>query len=108
MSKNKNPKRQVERRISADRIYGSLDAAIKFLQEVKEKHPSATVSEHWTGYEDMELVVSWREEETDEEYRNRLDLEERQRRSAQKEEDQRREREKRQEKYEELKREFGG
>lgn len=80
MAKVKNQRRQVQRMIPAEsRINGPLDEAIAYLQEIKEKHPKAQLTEHWTGYEDMELVFSWWEDETDEEMQSRLAEEQRKR-----------------------------
>jgi hypothetical protein len=40
-----------------DRLYGTLDQAIAYLNEVKAAHPDHTLqlSEEWTGYEDMHM-----------------------------------------------------
>ena len=57
------------------RLYGSLDGAIAYLQEVKQKYPKACLTEHWTGYEDMEMVFEYQREETDKEYGRRVQKE---------------------------------
>jgi Skp family chaperone for outer membrane proteins len=40
-----------------DRLYGTLDQAIAYLNEVKAAHPNHTLqlSEAWDGYEDMHM-----------------------------------------------------
>ena len=58
-----------------DRLYGSLGKAIEYLQEVKEKHPTAELEEHWYGYEDMLIRFVYFSPETDEEYSRRLERE---------------------------------
>ncbi len=63
-------------RVDPDRLYGPLDGAIDYLREIQAKHPIATLAEHWTGYEDMRLVFSWFEPETDEEFEARVAAEE--------------------------------
>jgi predicted dehydrogenase len=89
------------------RLYGSLDEAIAYLQEVKQKHPTVCLYENWTGYEDMEMVFEYIREETQEEYESRVEYEQERERirilEAQKEE----ERQKRKAQYLALKREFG-
>lgn len=67
-------KRLVTRSVDADhsRLYGSLDDAILYLQEIKEKHPDAMLEENWWGYEDMTMRFAWAELETDEEFEKRL------------------------------------
>jgi hypothetical protein len=65
-----------------DRLYGNLDEAIKYLQEVKEQYENARLHEHWTGYEDMEMVFEYTRYETDAEYANRLEREENERQSV--------------------------
>ncbi len=54
------------------RLYDSLDEAIKYLQEIKKQFPTATLEEHWTGYEDMSMCFSWYRDETDEEMALRI------------------------------------
>lgn len=51
-----------------ERLYGSIPEAIKYLQEVHRQHPNATLEEHWTGYEDMEMRFLYYRPETDTEY----------------------------------------
>ena len=67
----------IERVVDCDtnRLYGSLDKAIEYLQEVKEKHPTAELDEHWYGYEDMLMRFVYFSPETDEEYSHRLEVE---------------------------------
>jgi hypothetical protein len=57
-----------EAECDTDRLYGPLDNAIAYLREVYEQHPQATLDEHWTGYEDMEMRFAWNELQSDEEY----------------------------------------
>ena len=74
-----NSKRKiVTRRLecNTERLYGTLDEAIKYLTEMSEKLPKdATLEEHWTEYEDMDLAFSWTSPETYKEYHDRLALE---------------------------------
>jgi hypothetical protein len=64
---------EVEVDCDKDRLYGNIDGAIKYLQEIKEKYPSDIVlDEHWTGYEDMTMRFVYCRDETDEEYNRRL------------------------------------
>ena len=53
---------------NTDRLYGSLDDAVKYLKEIKEKQPNAQLHENWTGYEDMEMTFIYSRLETDEEF----------------------------------------
>lgn len=75
INRSKN-KISVTRRIDADtgRLYGTLDDAITYLQEVKEAHQNASLSENWTGYEDMEMVFEWEGIETDQEFDSRQSI----------------------------------
>jgi hypothetical protein len=84
LSRSKKPRtplvperRTVEEFVYADceRLYGPWDVAIAYLQELREKYPTATLEEKWTGYEDMEMRVSWSRPETDEEMAERLRVE---------------------------------
>lgn len=99
----------VTRRITADtnRLYGTLDDAIAYLQEVKATHPNASLSEYWYGYEDMAMVFEWEDIETDQEFDRRqstLKMIEEVEREKREEEDRKREYEK---KLEALKKEYG-
>lgn len=86
LSKSEFKRSHVERELSCDtdKLYGSLDTAIKYLQSVKKTHPQASLDEHWTGYEDMQMRFVWSEIETDDEHLSKLEsiLWERQRREA--------------------------
>jgi hypothetical protein len=83
--KKKEEQRQIiEVREDCDtgRLYGSIDDAISYLAEMRDKFRDCDrfgLEEHWTGYEDMEMVFSYYREESDEEFARRLDEEERQR-----------------------------
>ena len=62
-----------ERDVDMDKLYGPLDGAIAYLQEMREKPPEgATLGEKWTGYEDMYHRFEWESEETPEEFEWRL------------------------------------
>lgn len=70
-------RQKVHVRIDVDtkRLYGSLDDAIAYLKEIKREHGGKEefgLEEHWTGYEDMEMVFSYWREETDAEMSERL------------------------------------
>ena len=71
---NKNPPKEILIREDADtdRLYGSLDNAIKYLGEVRKKLPTANLEEHWHGYEDMTMVFSYVRVETSQEYNQRM------------------------------------
>lgn len=106
----KNDKRRcVIERLPADtdRLYGPLDDAIAYLQEVLANHPHAQLTEHWTGYEDMEMQFQWSREENDEEMRARLADEAAKRKREAQQAKEAAERAKRKARYEKLKREFG-
>ena len=72
-----NNKHQILEAVDCDtaRLYGPLDLAAKYLLEVKSKYPNATLEEHWTGYENMEMRFSWYRDETDNEMQDRLEQE---------------------------------
>jgi hypothetical protein len=80
-----------------DRLYGSIDDAISYLTEMRDKFRGCDrfgLEEHWTGYEDMEMVFSYTREENDEEFARRLADEELRRRVAAEERKRREDREK--------------
>lgn len=90
------------------RLYGTLDDAISYLQEMKAKLPAdASLEEHWTGYEDMELRFVWYREETDVEYLDRMSAEEERRREEIRKKEEDRQKAERRKAWEELNREFG-
>lgn len=106
----KKAKRQyVTEHIVADtvRLYGPIPDAIAYLREVHAKHPHAELTEHWSGYEDMEMQFQWVRDETDDEMAKRLadEAEKREREAQQVKEAI--ERAERRSQYEKLKREFG-
>lgn len=76
-SGNSAERQMVERDFDCDtdRLYGSLDDAIAYLAEIKQKYPDAKLDEHWVGYEDMTMRFVWYEEETDAEYTHRIESE---------------------------------
>jgi hypothetical protein len=69
-------RKKVEVRIDVDRdrLYGGIDDAIKYLQEIKEQYRGTNIGldEHWTGYEDMDMTLLYSRDETDEEMAARL------------------------------------
>lgn len=85
---------KVLRRVVVDtsKLYDTLDKAIRYLQEVKKLYPKAELNECWYGYEDMDLVFEYYEEETDAEYKERI--EELKRKQKKAEEDKKRQEEK--------------
>jgi hypothetical protein len=64
---------QRERDCDIERLYGPLDTAIAYLEEIKTQQPDARLDEHWFDYESMELRWVWYSEETDEELEARLE-----------------------------------
>jgi hypothetical protein len=70
--------------VDRDRLYGGIDDAIKYLQEIKEQYRGTNIGldEHWTGYEDMDMTLLYSRDETDEEFSRRLEMEERERQYA--------------------------
>ena len=89
------------------RLYGDLLEAAYYLIEVHAKHPNATLEEHWTGYEDMEMRFSWSRPETDEEMRERAEHEAATARFEAAQREKAKAREERRKIYLALKREFG-
>jgi hypothetical protein len=89
------------------RLYGSLDDAIAYLQEVKQKYQKAYLAEHWTGYADMKMVFEYQREETDKEYGMRVQKEKEMREIRILQEKKEAERQERLEQYLSLKKEFG-
>jgi len=69
----------VNEEIDADtgKLYGPISEAIKYLQEVQKQHPTATLDEKWTGYEDMYMRFVWTREENDKEYEDRMKVQQR-------------------------------
>ena len=63
------------------RLYGTLDDAISYLEELKEEYGSNChgLEENWIGYEDMTMSVVIEREESDWEYERRIANEERKR-----------------------------
>ena len=111
MTKNpcNNKRKYVIERITADtsRLYGPINDAIAYLREVLAKHPRAELTEHWTGYEDMELLFQWSRDETDEEMAARLAAEAAKEKLEAEQAKVAVERAKRKAQYEKLKKEFG-
>lgn len=81
---NDNKRKIIARQFDCDTefLYGSLDTAIKYLTKIREENPGKDISlyEHWTGYEDMDMVFMYTSPETDDEYKSRLAAEARHRR----------------------------
>ncbi len=86
MAKEKSEKRTIDQEVDCDtgRLYGDIDGAIAYLIEMRDRHRGTDISldEHWTGYEDMEMRFVYSRLETDEEFAQRLEDEERIRRVA--------------------------
>lgn len=100
---------KIERMVSADtnRLYGPLGGAIKYLQEMKQKYPDATLYEHWYGYEDMEMVFHYYSEETDEEFNQRVKTQKRIEENRRKEKEIAKKRQKDYAEFQRLKRKHG-
>jgi hypothetical protein len=110
--KKKAPERkQIEVRIDVDheRLYGPIDGAIQYLQEMRDQHQGTGISldEHWTGYEDMYMTLVYWRDETDEEFQGRLELEEMRRRLDEEEKRRAKERAKDVEEFQRLKAKLG-
>ena len=56
-----------------DILYGPLDKAIKYLEDIKRDHPYARLNENWTGYEEMYMRFVWTSFQTNEEYTRSLE-----------------------------------
>jgi hypothetical protein len=105
----KDKRREVLETLDCDteRLYGTLDQAIAYLKEVRETHPQATLEEHWTGYQDMEMRFSWSRPETDEEMQHRVEQERAQERFKAEQRKKETAREERRKQYLKLQQEFG-
>ena len=51
----------------------SLSEIVEYVGVLKEKYGDVVYDEHWTGYEDMSPSVVWLEEESDEDYEERIE-----------------------------------
>ena len=103
-------RKTVIERVAADvdKLYGPLDVTIAYLQQMQKSLPAgAALEEHWTGYEDMQMCISWARDETDEELKLRLAQEEHDRKLAEEIAKLKREKDKRKRQWEKLRREFG-
>lgn len=108
-------RRLIERQENADteRLYANIPDAIKYMQEVFQRlKPKAyqgvvCLDEHWTGYEDMEMIFKYHTFESDDEVLARLQENERARIYQEQEREKQRQREERRKQYEKLKQEFG-
>jgi hypothetical protein len=107
MNKRKRKKIRVLIDCDTERLYGDLKAAAAYLLEIAEEHPTATLHEEWSGYEDMGMVFQDYRDETDEELALRLKMEEERRRREDRDREVARQREQRLKQYQKLKREFG-
>ncbi len=87
--KAEQERKQVEVRLDVDtnRLYGDLEGAILYLREISQQYQefNISLSEHWTGYEDMDMSFVYSREETDEEMASRLEHEERAKQYARRE-----------------------
>lgn len=75
----------IEEKIDADtgRLYGPIDGAIQYLKDMKAKYGSGvSLDEHWSGYEDMDMVFVFTREETDAEMNRRIGIEKERERMA--------------------------
>lgn len=81
MKKKKQIKIEERLDVDKDRLYGNLNDAIKYLQEIKKEYCGIDIrlDEHWTGYEDMDMTFVYYRDETDEEMSIRIEIEERNR-----------------------------
>lgn len=108
---NGNEKQTVEVAIECDtdRLYGSLGTAIKYLQEIRDKHKGKGIilDEHWFGYEDMELRFLYYRDETDAELNDRIEQERSRAEQAAEEKREKLEREAKFKQYNDLKDELG-
>ena len=64
-----------------DRLFGNLNGAISYLEDIRSRYPDAELDENRTGYE-SHLVFVYSRLETDEEYQSRQDDEDRMRERA--------------------------
>lgn len=75
-----NKKQMVEGVVDLDtsRLFDDLDRVISYLREVKAEHPDKVLhlDEHWYGYEDNEHRFVYSRLETDEEFNQRIEIEE--------------------------------
>lgn len=90
-----------------NKLYGSLDSAINYLQKVRKEHPDWQLHEFWSGYEDMTMTFYESRLETDDEYESRLKQEAHQERLAKQEQDRKAALEKDRKEYEKLRRKLG-
>lgn len=65
-----------------DRLFGNLDGAISYLEDIRSRYPDAELDENRTGHETSRIVFVYSRLETDEEYRSRQDDEDRMRERA--------------------------
>jgi len=74
-NRRKFPKKAIDREVECDtdKLYHpDLNVTIQYLSEIKAQYPTASLEEKWTGYEDMYMRFTYRDDETDEEYDRRL------------------------------------
>lgn len=64
--------KRVRVELDTDKLYGNLDDAIKYLQDIRKMDNQLQIVEDWTGYEDMELVFEKIVIETQEEFYARI------------------------------------
>lgn len=108
---SKEERKQIIERIEVDknRLYGSIDDAIKYLTEMRTQYLGTDIGleEHWTGYEDMDMVLCYTRDENDLEMSSRLATEAWEKKRAKEEERMRKDREKDLADYQRLKSRLG-
>lgn len=57
---------------NTDRLYGPIDDAIVYLQEIRAQYPTANLYEDWWGYGDMDMKFTYTRKENDDEYAARM------------------------------------
>jgi hypothetical protein len=64
--------------LEQDRLFNDIDKVIQYLNELKNKYKgkNLSITDVWTGYEDVHYVAEYQEEETDDEYNERVEYNE--------------------------------
>jgi hypothetical protein len=91
------------------RLYGRIGEAIGYLKEIAEQYKDTDISlsENWTGYEDMEMRFEYTREETDGEFAARAEQERYKKKCAAEEAARVRARREKEQQFEQLRRELG-
>ena len=91
------------------RLYGSMDEAISYLQEIKAKYPHVNIAleEHWWDHEAMEMRFTYTRLESEQEFSERTQHEALMRQRAQDQHKEERKRQVKLKEYNKLKRELG-